>query len=185
MPIINNELEIKGRNDSLFLSIKEGKHNLQILSKLYFIPTHFISKEKGSALCIGDGCLLCQQNLPRRKEFYYWAKLDDGEGILRVPATVFYSMNEIEGAVQKSKRNFKWLLIRRGTGRETKYTVTQIGEIKPDEETIEENTKKLQEVMEKFEKRLRERYDAETAVETEEVIDLPEDDLPFSVTEEK
>ena len=108
MPMVTNEQDEK--KPSTFLKV-EDKSKLTLLSNLYKIPTHYLRARKVSVICKGsDECFFCQNGHKPRVEFYYWGNVDGDEGIVQVPASVFFALNEQERVLGIDKRDSVWVI---------------------------------------------------------------------------
>lgn len=168
-----------------FLKFKPGNNKLKILSQIGFLKSHYIGGT--NVICKGEECFFCSKsNLPR-KEIYYWAELDGERGFLRVPLSIFIAiMDVIKSGIYgiEKPRDASWLVIRKGEGRETRYTVNFIEKVKLDEKEVEGNTEKVEKFINKLRNKYNENYENKVAelnpdleVKNEEKIN-PED-IPF------
>lgn len=156
MPLVTNEQSIK--RPSLFLKIEDGCKVI-LKSNLYKIVTHYLKKKNSSVLCLGDKCHFCSDKNPPRQEYYYYGLINGEKGLIRVPPSCFYDMNKAEKLLKKTKRNFEWIISKEGSGKKTRYSVVRGEDIKVNKEEIEENNKKLTELMQKQEGTLRAKHD--------------------------
>lgn len=175
------------KESSDFLSFEEGNNVLILQSKSGNLATHFI-KSKGSLACKGEDCFYCKSGSQKRREIYYMAKLNDNEGILRLPLSVFLSIVKLVESGQyegvENPRQAKWLVIKTGKGKETRYTVSFIKSIPENEEEVAKKTEELTKFLKRFWESLVKKYDSsleikdeEMEIENEEKVD-PED-IPF------
>ena len=148
MKIVEDEQEIK--KEISFLKIEDGC-TLKIKSYLIVIETAFDQKT-GKRILWSE-----KSGLPKRKEFFYFVELNGVEGILRLPLSVFFAMNENERLTGNDKRSLVWILGKKGEGLKTKYGAAVKG-INPvrDEEEIKKNTEKLKKILISYEKTLAE-----------------------------
>jgi hypothetical protein len=148
MEIIKNEQKVK--NPSLFLKVND-KSKIVIKSHLIRLFTVWIENDRKTILWSEE-----IDKSDRRQEFYYWAIVDGDEGVLRLPASIFFTMNENERLMEKDKRDFEWSISKTGSGLKTKYEAVRGKEIKVNLKEIDENTEKLKNILTKYEARLRE-----------------------------
>ena len=175
MKIIENEQEIK--RESFFLKIEDGCI-VKIKSHLIVIETAFDQKSKKRILWSK------KLGLPKRKELFYFVELNGVEGVLRLPISVFFAMNEIERLTGNDKRRLVWILGKKGEGLKTKYAVA-VKETIPiqNEEEIEKNTEKLKKILISYEKKLAENLreflseKSQEGKNEENPEDIPLDDL--------
>lgn len=166
--LIKKEQEVK--RPSFFLKVENGcKVILQ--SNLIRIKTHYLEDSKQSVLCLDNDCYFCDQGLNSRNEYLYLGTLDGEKGFIRLPASLFYSMNENERLLNKSKREMEWIISKKGVGKATRYSAVRDSNVKPDPKEIEENNKRLLDSMNRYEAGLRQRYDK--AVMDEESVEEP------------
>lgn len=156
MPLQKEEQKV--RNPSDFIKLEDGDV-LVIQSNVFELTSHFLQAEKTGVICGGDGCYFCEQKLSQRREFFYLGKVNDSVGIIRIPATVFYSLNGQERSVQKNpknkgkdKRDYGWIIGKTGSGLDTEYSVTKDEAVeRPSELEMDENNNKLVKACEKYE----------------------------------
>ena len=135
-----------------------------LLSNVYATKSHWLDGKKKSVACHGTktGCTFCKK-LPPRSEYYYFAMVNGERGILRVPATVFFSMNQLEKVMKggKTKRDYSWIVLKDGEGKETKYTCSKDEPIPKEEsakEDMEKNNATLDAKIKAYENRLEQNY---------------------------
>ena len=179
--LITNEQ--KEKQASSFLKIEDGSV-ITLRSNLVKTRTHFLREERSSVACIGEGCFFCQNGIPYRNEYFYWGTINGEKGLVRLPATVFFDLNESERMLKKDKQNFEWIISKSGSGLKTRYSVTRGSDIKVTEKEIEENNKKLLEKIQAYDKTMREKYD-ELSVEGKKEFFETEEEPPIEAYEEK
>jgi hypothetical protein len=96
--------EQKERKASQFIKL-EDKAKLILLSNLYKINTHFLKDKNTSVLCKGEGCSFDSTYGKSRTEYFYYGLVNDEEGIVRVPASIFFALNEQERVLEIDKRD--------------------------------------------------------------------------------
>ena len=175
--------EQKEKKPSSFLKIEDGSV-VRLQSNLVKTKTHFLQGEQTSVACVGKDCFFCQQGIPFRNEYFYLGKINDDEGLVRLPSSVFFALNESERVLKKSKRNFEWIISKTGAGLKTRYTVTRGSDIKTDEKKVEKNNKALLDKINAYEKTMRERYE-EFYMKGKEAIFTQEEDVPFPEDEDE
>lgn len=170
---IKDEQKIETKKSS-FLKLEDGCH-LQILSNLISFST-FYNKENKQVILWAQGV-----NEKRRQELYYWAKVNDQEGVLRLPMSVFLSMNETERLLKKDKKNFIWIIGKKGQGLETRYNVIKGEEVKITDDEIKKNNEKLKKIIEPYYQKIKERLDEYLGKKKEINYDekINPEDIPF------
>jgi len=153
MPFINNEQEEK--NQSIYLTIND-KSKIHLLSRLYKVQTYFVRSLNKSIW--GEDIVNkaeAEKDTRRRVEYIYWAIVDGQEGIVRLPASVFFSINDAEKMLGSDKRGMEFFISKSGSGLNTKYGVTRGRDVPTTESQINDANKKLAEQMMKYEKSLK------------------------------
>jgi len=154
--LIKKEQEVK--RPSFFLKIENGC-KVVLQSNLIRVQTHYLEDHKQSVLCISNDCYFCDQGIDSRNEYLYLGTLDGEKGFIRLPASIFYSMNENERLLKKSKREMEWIISKKGTGLATRYSAVRGDDVKPDPKEIEKNNQRLLDSMNRYEAGLKQRYD--------------------------
>ena len=178
--------EQKEKKSSSFLKVEDGSV-VTLKSNLVKTRTHFLKDEQTSVACIGENCFFCERGIKYRNEYFYLGTIDGEKGLVRLPASVFFDLNESERVLKKSKRNFEWIISKTGSGLKTRYSVTRGSDIKEvTEKEIEKNNKKLLEMITAYDKTMKERYEEfsmkgkekifDTDSNTEEEPPLPEEE---------
>ena len=154
MPLIQEEQEVK-KPSGQFLKL-EDKSVVTLYSNLYSTKTHYFEDKKTSVICKGEKCALCSGG-KAVTQYYYYGQVGTDEGIVKIPGSVFFAMNEAERVLDITKRDCTWVISKTGTGLETRYTVTRGKDIteKADLETANE---KLEKIMDEQVKQLTLRY---------------------------
>lgn len=168
MQTITDEQSIK--NTSLFLKL-EDKAKFTIQSHLVKIDTAYVDK-LGSILWNDS---LLYKGLKKRVEYYYWGEVNEEAGVIRVPATVFFSLNENERLLEKNKRSYEWILSKSGQLKETKYSVVRGKDIEISEEDVAHNTDELCKILAGYEETLKGKL--------EKYLDVGEGDLKDPMNE--
>lgn len=193
MPIVTDEQTEK--RPSNFIKL-EDKSKFIILSNLYKIKTHFLKAQNTGVLCKGDTCLFCQKGQQARMEYFYYGLVNEEEGVVRVPASVFFALNDQERVLEIKKRDYIWIISKKGTGLDTEYGVARGKEAGAPSISLEEANKKLSALQENYAKGLERKYleqtgqgaatDLEDApnIDTDEPKkpaneDVDADDIPF------
>jgi len=189
MPLVTNETEIEQPIRSVgteILKFEEPRSKFIVQSHLYYLYCHWVNSQQ--YLCLGKDCPVCEQTDNKTKtEYYYYGTImvrkSDGSiegktGVVRVPADVFFFMNNFEKDpdVGRPKRAVEWIITKTGEKLETKYSALNGKEIKVDEADIEASSKLLQEIMADREQWLKKRT-IEAFGEPQQKINP--DDIPF------
>lgn len=180
MPLITNEADEK--RESSFLKYEED-NVLVLKSNLYRLASHYLKAQNKYVICkLLDNCYFCKKDIPVVLQFNYWVDLNGKEGLLDIKASVFYAINNIERASKKDKRDVSWLVIKSGSGLDTRYTVSKNENLedKITEEVLEGNNKKLSDVMKTQENTLEVQYkELSNVVEDEADDEVKPEDIPF------
>ena len=104
METVKNEQEVK--RPSQFLKPIDGSVII-LASHLVRIKTHYLDSRKTGVLCSPKNCPFCSAGQIPRYEYFYWGKLDTDEGVMRMPSGMFFSLNDKEAKLKKSKREFE------------------------------------------------------------------------------
>lgn len=155
MPLQKEEQKV--RNPSDFIKLEDGDI-LVIQSNVFELTSHFLQAEKTGVICGGDGCYFCEQKLSQRREFFYFGMVNGVQGVIRIPATVFYSLNGQERLIQKNvknkgkdKRDYGWIIGKTGSGLDTEYSVSKDDVVdRLNDLEIDENNLKLVKACEKY-----------------------------------
>lgn len=150
MKIIIDETSIVKRQQTKFLTFEEKTTIVQLCSNVCIIKTHWLPNKKIKVLCVGDKCAVCFHKIPIKKEYIYCASINGQEGMLRVPASVFFDMNAIEDATKTKKQDFLWMIIKQGAGKETRYSVLKHADVSQ-KVNLEEGNQKLLRAMQEYE----------------------------------
>lgn len=149
--------EQKEKRPNQFIKL-EDKSKLVLFSNLYKINTHFIKAKNTSVICKGDNCAFCESSKSRIECFYY-GKVNDEEGVIRVPASVFFALNEQERVLEIDKRDSIWVISKTGSGLDTEYGVARGKEAGTPSISLEEANDKLIKVCDSYSTALKTRYD--------------------------
>lgn len=171
MPLITNEQGEK--KESLFLKY-EPENNLIIKSHLYKTVSHYISSIKKNVACHEEDCAYCLKNYRKRVEYNYFVFLNGQDGVMDIKPSVFFSINAIERAAKKDKRQMSWLVIKSGQGLDTTYTVSKDDNLSKEdwdraESEIPTFDAKLDKLMSVRETKLEEAYQQNLDVPTIEI----------------
>jgi hypothetical protein len=122
-----------------FLSLQQGDNKLIIVSDIFVeIQRHF--QEGRMEICLGAGCPLCAQRIPKRTAYYFYVKTETGEiKILRVGRTIMDNIKILKNKIPKLNHIN---IIKSGEKLTTKYVVLP-GE-PPYVEIPQEEIKKLE-----------------------------------------
>lgn len=168
--------EQKEKRPSQFIKL-EDKSKVTLFSNLYKIKTHFLQGNNTSVLCAGEGCFYCDQGVKARMEHYYYGLVENGkeseEGIVRVPASVFFALNDQERVLEIDKRDSVWVISKKGSGLDTEYGVARGKEAGKPPVSIEEANKKLITVLDNHVKNMKERY---LELSKQSDFDMPEEE---------
>lgn len=183
MPLIQNEQEEKAKGQFIKL---EDKAKFVLLSNMYKIDVHFLPEKKMSVLCQEENCNYCKYKHQANTQYYYYASVNTEEGVVRIPASVFFQLNENERLTGKDKRSSEWYLSKKGEGINTKYTVAK-GDI-VEKSDVDQANEKLGSIMIAYEGKLQENYKSTMSsfVDDEEPkkkVSIDEDeveDIPFA-----
>jgi hypothetical protein len=178
MGIVTNEQQEKRQGQFLKL---EDKSIVTLYSNLFKTQTHFLQDKKTSVICKGDGCYFCQMGYQIRKNYFYYGKVNDEEGVMQMPASVFYSINEQERVLGMDKRESQWVISKKGAGLDTEYGVARGKDAGKAPVELKEANDKLTKVGETFVKNNEQRY---MELTVEQVMDAPvekgkDKDIPF------
>ena len=168
MPLEPNEQSI--RNPFDFLTLDDGSV-LRIQSHLYRIDRHFSDEYKRTVACLGiKECYFCKHRFKKGTDFYYFRMVDEEEGVIRIPAGLFYFLNnwenENEANKQTTKRGHEWLIKKTGEGQGTRYTAEKLEAVKITEAQLNENNQALVERMIGEEKGLKTRYNEVESIDS-------------------
>ena len=127
--IINNLTDYNPPEaESSWLRLEEGTTVIRILSHVYHFQNHYLPDQKKSVDCTGNiaTCQWCQKgNKPRSRWAYYVLNRNTGDvKVFEMGWQIFGSIL----ALAKDKdygdpRNYDLKITRKGTGRDTEYTV--------------------------------------------------------------
>lgn len=166
MPLITEEQKEKAKGQFLKL---EDKARFTLFSNMYKLITHFLEDEKMSVLCQEeDECKFCKYGHKATTQYYYFAKVNEDEGIVRIPASVFFQLNEQERVTGKDKRNSVWIISKKGTGIETKYTVAKDDNAGTPSISLEDANEKLGKAMLANESVLQQNYKSKMSMFVED-----------------
>lgn len=158
MKLIDNEQS--ERQVGAFLKV-EDKSVLTLKSKLVAIDTCYVNDEIRSVLWHDS---FDYKGLQKRKEYLYRGSVKNGDnedtGIIRVPAGVFFAMNEAERLAGINKREVQWVIGKKGSGKATKYSTVQGRPVTTTPEIITANTEKLMKALTGYEQKLAQKTDA-------------------------
>ena len=159
MPIVTNEQSEK--RPGLFLKI-EDKSRIVLHSNLYKVLTHWIERDKKTIGCPGsDKCVMCKGGVTNRTEFNYWGSVSGETGVVRVPAGIFFAMNEAERLLGIEKRDVEWVISKKGEGKATKYNTVN-GRAVTEKMDVTEANDKLTKGMTTYEAGLMRKYQEHT-----------------------
>lgn len=166
--------EQKEKKSSSFLKVEDGSVVI-LKSNLVKTRTHFLNDEQTSVACIGEDCFYCLKGIKYRNEYFYWGTIDGQKGLVRLPASVFFDLNESERVLKKSKRSFEWIISKTGSGLKTRYSVTRGSDVdKITEREVEKNNKELLKTINAYDETMRERYEEFSARGKEGVFNANE-----------
>lgn len=176
MPFISDENETKVVQEAgggNFLKMADGKNTLRILSHMYLVRSHYLQSKKVSVICKGKECVFCESGTPARMESFYWVDLNGATGLLRIPVSALITMRDIESMTGEDKRQSEWLILKKGSGMETRYTAVKGSSITPpDNKDLKEIEAKMGKILVGYEKKLEDNYDANLFTEAA----LPDDE---------
>lgn len=186
MPIATPQDEAKMKKESLFIGKLEDGDKIILKSHLYWLVSHFLQKKGVSVLCTApnkEKCFFCEKGSQPRKEYFYFAEVtrrngDVDKGIVRLPSSAFYAMNDVERLVGEDKRTIEWVIGKSGSGKSTKYQTIKGKSVELDEAEVTENTKKLTEIMTKYEAQLEQRHKEMIMTISDEDIEIPDEEEP-------
>ncbi len=167
--LIFDEQEVKTKKSN-FLKITDGA-KVRLKSHLIKLLTFFDNKTKKSILWDK------KTKQEPRVELYYWANVNGEEGVVRIPASVFVAMNEVERLMKKSKRDFEWIIGKKGEGLGTRYNVVRGEEVKVSEQEVKEADKKLFEILHSYERVLKRRL--EEYIKDRNLEEVEPDEIPI------
>lgn len=168
MPLETNEQNIKNPFD--FLTVDDGSV-LVLQSNLYRIDRHYLDDYKRSVACLGiKDCYFCQHGFKKGTDFYYYGMVDGEQGVIRLPAGLFYNLNkwenESEANKKETKRGYEWIVKKTGEGQDTRYSAEVGSQQKLTEKQLNENNQILVERIMSEEKGLKTRYNEVFNIET-------------------
>lgn len=155
MGLVTNEQTEKRPGQFIKL---EDKSVLSIMSNLYKTTTHFLKSKNVSVICKGEDCYFCQMNHKARPNYFYWGLVGSEEGVVQVPASVFYAINEQERVLDMDKKDSLWVISKQGSGMSTKYGVARGKDAPKPSKTLEEANKLLSKVCDSFVENNTKRY---------------------------
>jgi len=161
MPLVTEEQDEK--RPSQFIKL-EDKSKLTLYSNLYKAKTHFLKARNTSVLCVGDSCVFCGMGMKSRMEYFYYGNVDGEEGIVRVPASVFFALNENERVLEIDKRSSIWVISKKGSGLDTEYGIARGKEAGTPTISLEEANEKMTKVLDNYVKSLEQKYRENSAV---------------------
>lgn len=160
MPFIKDES--KEKRDSAYLKY-ESENTLLIYSNLYKIPFHYLSNVKKYVKCLGEECAYCEAGFKKSAEYNYYVELNGQKGALNIKSTVFFNIQGIANAKKQEQRHIQWLVLKKGEGLETEYTVSKDENLSKEyiqaiSNALENNNAKLDLLMVAKEKQLEDNY---------------------------
>lgn len=172
MPLVTEEQ--KEKREGNFLKY-EAENLLEIRSNLFKVEGHYLKADNKFVACHKENCYFCEVGVQKNIEYNYFVNLNGNTGVMNIKPSVFFNINAIEKASKKDKRDISWLVIKTGSGLDTEYTVSKNENLekKLTEKEIEENNKKLADLMKVKENQLEVAYKELSGVSMEE-IPLPE-----------
>ena len=160
--VTTNEQQVK--QDQLFLKIEDGAV-VHLRSNLVHIMRHYFPNNQPKfVLCLGKECKICEAGKNQRKHaYFYFGSVNGDEGIIQLPPSCFFDMNEVERLTKTEKRDFEWVIGKSGTGQQTKYATIKGEKIDHmTDEQVAANNERLVKIISKIEFKMREAYDAIT-----------------------
>jgi hypothetical protein len=184
MDIQPEQNEQKIKKPSFFLEI-EDKCVVVITSKLFRFQSHYIESARKSVACVGQDCVFCKSIRPRT-EYIYAGSVNGDFGVIRLPASVFFDMNENERLTKKDKRHQSWIIGKTGQGLDTRYKAVALETVKITDSDIEKNTVMLTEKLKIYANLLEKSYNELAPNETfkADQDDIILDDVEDNKTEE-
>lgn len=164
MPLVKNENDVKKQSLFLEYEVGEAGNMLMLKSHLYQIVSHYINSVKRSVICKGDGeCLYCAAGYKKRSEYNYMVYLNGQTGFIDVKASVFFAIQSISKAQKRDPRQIAWTVIKTGSGLDTEYTTSKDDNLAEKDykrlmESLDANTERLVEAMERREEDLDSNY---------------------------
>lgn len=161
MELNPTENEQKVKPQGQFFKLQD-KDKVTIESKLIRINIHYLKGlgENGkdvSVACMGKECVFCKTNASRT-EYLYLGSVNGEKGVIRLPASVFFTMNENERLSEIDKRSTIWVIGKTGQGLETKYSAVPTKPFTITDKRVAENTAQLQKVLASYADRLEQKY---------------------------
>jgi hypothetical protein len=182
MGIVTDEQSEKRQGQFLKL---EDKSIVVLYSNLFKTQTHFLQDKKTSVICKGEGCYFCQTN-KKRMNYFYYGKVNNEEGVMQMPASVFYAINEQERVLGINKRDSQWVISKKGSGLDTEYGVARGKDAEKSPVLIKDANEKLAKICDLFVKNNEQRYTELSTQKIMETEDIPaelkgkeSDDIPF------
>lgn len=149
--------EQKEKQTGLFIKL-EDKAKLTIFSNLGKVKTHFLKSKNTSVIHKDENCAFDGGESQPRIEYFYYADVSGEQGVVRVPASVFFALNEQERVLEIDKRDNVWIISKTGSGLKTEYGVARGKEAGSPPIPLEEANKKLVTALENYSKSLERRY---------------------------
>lgn len=170
MPLITDEQ--KEKREGNFLKY-EAENLLEIKSNLFKVEGHYLKSDNKFVACHKESCYFCEVGVQKNVEYNYFVNLNGNTGVMNIKPSVFFNINAIEKASKKEKRDISWLVIKTGSGLDTEYTVSKNENLekKMTEKELEDNNKKLNDLMKTKELQLEQNY--------KELSGLPPEDIPL------
>lgn len=150
--VVKNEMS--ERRPSTFLPI-ENKSKFTLKSHLVKLETAYVKTDRESMWVLHtDDSQLAQyaKRYQPRTEYIYYGLVNGQEGMMRLPSTVFFAIQEQAKILNKEVRDYEWVVSKTGEGLKTKYTVTRLGDVKTPDKEVEANTEKLLSLVTNYEK---------------------------------
>lgn len=166
------------KRQSQFIKL-EDKSKVILYSNLYKTKTHYLKAQNTSVACGGDNCKFCGEGNKPRMEYFYYGNVNDEEGIVRVPASIFFAMNEAERVLEIDKRDSIWVVSKKGSGLDTEYGVARGKEAGTPAISLEEANSKLAKVLDIYVKNLEQKYAEFSKGIIEGEPEVNPEDVPF------
>ncbi len=153
MPLIVKN-DLVERKPSKILKLENGD-KIILQSHLVKSITATIQGKSGTVFLLHkDGLEKYFKSYRKRVEYFYFGKVNDNEGMIRLPASVFFSIQQQAKVLGKTPRSFEWVISKTGSGLETKYTVTRMNDVDVNDNLIQNNTDKLFQLVTTYEEHL-------------------------------
>lgn len=156
MPVVIKN-EMSERRPSTFLPI-ENKTKFTLKSHLIKVETAYVKTDRDKMWVLHtEDSVLPQyaREYKSRVEYIYYGLVNGEEGMVRLPASVFFQIQEQAKVLNKDTRDFEWIVSKTGEGLGTKYQATRLEAVKVNDKEVATNTEKLLNLVTNYENLLK------------------------------